>query len=101
LLTAVGLAPVGSSTAHIYTQTAHRTTIYLLALLTLYVNFLCLSSRMPIEYLKTEDKTYKIISHRQVIFIFILYVRNNTVKLYGNQYRIRLVKYTEFVISQG
>jgi hypothetical protein len=46
-----------------------------------YVSFLCLSSRMPIEYLKIEEKTYKIIPHRKIIIIFTLYVLNNRFKL--------------------
>jgi len=74
LLSTIGLTLVGNSTVHIYTQTGHRTTIYLLVLLMFDVNFLFLSSRRPIEYLKIEDKTYKIVSHRKVIIIFTLYV---------------------------
>jgi hypothetical protein len=101
LLSAIVLTPVGSSTVHIYTQAIHRTTVYLLSLLMFDVNFLFLSSRMPIEYLKIEDKTYTIISHRKFLIIFTLYFWNNTFKYYDNQYRIPLVKCTEFVISQG
>ena len=59
------------------------------------VNFLFLPSRIPIEYLKIEDKTYKIISLRKVIIIFSLYVWNKTFKYYDNQYRIRPVKCTD------
>ena len=68
------LTPGGSSTVHIYTKTVHRTKIYMLSLLMFDVNFLFLPSRIPIEYLKIEDKTYKIISLRKVIIIFSLYV---------------------------
>jgi hypothetical protein len=44
-----------------------------LSLMMICVNLPFLSSRMPVEYLKMEDETYKIISLRKVI-IFTLYV---------------------------
>jgi hypothetical protein len=100
LLTAIGLTPGGISTVHIYTKTIHRTTIYLRTFLIFCINFLFLSGWMLVEYLKMVDKTHKIISHRKVLIIFILYFWNNTIKYCDNQYHIRLVKNTEFLISR-